>query len=522
MIGNAPEDFPARGRGRTWLRFLSAAVIVIVLTAAATATAGLLNVQKFVDDLKAGGTIRGAEDVITRAEVGDPQTLLLIGSDHRYGAGRGDSRSDTMMLVRIDPDAAATTVLSIPRDLKVSYTDRDGVAYGPAKINETYTVGGEALTAKVISDLLGVRINHIANINFRGFREAIDAIGCVYVDVDRRYYHVNTPGTEQWAEIDLMPGYQLMCGTRALDYVRFRHFDSDFVRGARQQDFLRQIRSQYDAAQFIDDPHKLTRVIGRRMQTDKDLQSASSLLKLAQLVAFSARRPIQQIAITPTYTRGLDGAEYVEAGPDEIARVRKAFLHPDAAPAAPRAPRRGGRRGGRAGRGRRRPAAPAGPTPESLGLYDLGEAGKQYAIQLGPMRFPVYYPRYLPNPNGYMAVNGGAEGGYPLKYRTKAQDGKMKQAYRFVVDVGRDSYAGNYMGVQGTTWKDPPILNHPSDDHRTINGKKLDLYYDGARLRLVAWRTPQAVYWISNTLEKRLSNDQMLQIAGSLTRLGGR
>ncbi len=517
------DDFPRRARAGTWLRFLLAAVLIIVLTAGATATAGLLNVQNFVDDLKAGGTIRGAERVITRADAGDPQTILLIGSDHRYDAARRDARSDTMMLVRIDPDAAATTVLSIPRDLRVTYTDAQGGVHGPTKINETYTVGGEALTAEVIRKLFRIPINHIANINFRGFREAIDAIGCVYVDVDQRYYHSNIglAASAQYAEIDINPGYQMMCGTRALDYVRYRHTDSDLVRGARQQDFLRQIRSQYDANDFINDPHKLTRIIGRRMQTDKDLQSASALIKLAQLVAFSASKPIQQVAITPTYTTGSDGASYVEAGESEIARVRKEFLHPDAAPAAPKQ-QRGGGKGGRGGRkGGRATRAPASerPSPESLGLFDMTQTGKDYTIQLGPMNFPVYYPRYLPNSAGYMTPNTGAEGGYPIKYKTRAPDGKMKQAYRLVVSYGDP---GNYMGVQGTTWKNPPILNNPSSDHRTIDGKKLDLYYDGRRLRLVAWRTPQAVYWISNTLEKRLSNDQMLAIAGSLTRLGGR
>jgi LCP family protein required for cell wall assembly len=517
---HADDEFPRRARGGTWWRFVLAAVLVISLTAGATATAGLLNVQSFVDDLKAGGTIRNVENVISRADAGDPRTILLIGSDHRYGAAGDDARSDTMMLIRIDPDAAATTVLSIPRDLRVSFTTRRGT-YADAKINETYTLGGEALTAKVVRQLLGVEINHIVNINFRGFREAIDAIGCVYVDVDHRYYHSNLglPASLQYAEIDIMPGYQLMCGARALDYVRYRHLDNDFVRGARQQDFLRQLRSQYDANEFISDPHKLTRVIGKRMQTDKGLHSIDGLIDFGKLVAFSASKPIQQIAIRPTYTTGANGASYVEAGPEELARVRQAFLHPDRAPAPPKASpaRRGGGKKGR--RGARGPAA---PTPESLGLYDMAETGKQYAIQLGAMNFPVYYPRYLPSPNGYMEPNAGGERGYPLKYRTKAPDGKMKQSYRLVVDVGGDSYPGNYMGVQGTAWKNPPILNNPSSDQRTINGKKLDLYYDGTRLRLVAWRTSKAVYWISNTLEKKLSNDQMLQIAGSLTRLGGR
>ena len=381
MDANAPDRFPAPGQRRSWARFLLASVIVVVLTAGATATAGLLNVQSFVDDLKAGGTISGAEDVITRAEAGEPQTLLLIGSDHRYGTGVGDARSDTMMLVRIDPDAPATTVLSIPRDLRVDFTWR-GERYGPAKLNMTYTVGGEALTAKVIARLLHVRINHIANIEFRGFREAIEEIGCVYVDVDQRYFHRNGPGTEQYAEIDIEPGYQLMCGQRALDYVRYRHRDNDLVRAARQQDFLRQVRSQYGAEQFIDDPHALTKVIGRRMHTDADLQSISSLLKLLRLIAFSARRPIQQVALQPTDSTGPDGAAYLEASDADLARVRRELLEPDAAPKpkprARRAARRGGRRAARA------------PTAASLGLVDMAQTGKQYAISLGPVSFPVY------------------------------------------------------------------------------------------------------------------------------------
>jgi polyisoprenyl-teichoic acid--peptidoglycan teichoic acid transferase len=514
-----PDTFPAPARGRLWLRFALAAAVVVLCTAAATATAGLLEVKTFVDDLKAGGTIHGAEDVITRADAGDPQTLLLIGSDQRFGSAAGDARSDTMMLVRIDPDAAATTVLSIPRDLRVTFRTRDGELHADAKINDTYTYGGEALTARVISDVLGIEINHIANVNFRGFREAIDAIGCVHVDVDRRYYHSNIglPPSEQYAEIDIMPGYQMLCGQKALDYVRFRHLDNDIVRGARQQDFLRQLRSQYDANDFVADPHKLTQVIGRRMQTDTGLQSVGALIDLAKLVAFSARRPIQQVSIDPAYTTA-NGASYVEASPQELARVRRAFLHPAAAPQG-----KPGRRGGGGSAGGGGGASGGGSSSaagSAAGLYDMGETGKQYAIGLGPTRFPVYYPRMLPNATGYMTPNAGAEGGYPLTYRTKTPGGKLKQAYRLVVDVGGDGRPGNYMGVQGTAWLDPPILSNPSSDHRTVDGKRLDLYYDGKRLRLVAWRTPQGVYWISNTLEKLLSNDQMLRIAGSLTRLG--
>ena len=78
---------------------------------------------------------------------------------------------------------------------------------------------------------------------------------------------------------------------------------------------------------------------------------------------------------------------------------------------------------------------------------------------------------------------------------------------------------GEYYGIQGTTWREPPILDDPSET-RKVNGRKLELHYDGRRLRLVAWRTKRAVYWVSNTLTQSLSTRQMIGIAASLKRLG--
>jgi hypothetical protein len=76
-----------------------------------------------------------------------------------------------------------------------------------------------------------------------------------------------------------------------------------------------------------------------------------------------------------------------------------------------------------------------------------------------------------------------------------------------------------YYGVQGTTWKDPPILKG-ADAIREVAGRKLRIYEDGRKVRMVAWRTPKAVYWISNSLDEDLTRDQMLAVAASLKRLG--
>jgi polyisoprenyl-teichoic acid--peptidoglycan teichoic acid transferase len=507
-VGAEPPEFPRRGG--LWLKFLLAALAIVVLSAGVTATVGLNEVQGFVDDLKQGGTIENAP--VSRAQAGDPQTILLIGSDHRYGAARRDARSDTMILVRLDPDANATTVLSIPRDLKVDFQIPGAGFRSAAKINETYTDGGEVLTAKVIRRLLGgIPINHIVNVNFKGFRKAVDAIDCVYTDVDKWYYHSNLGSAEQYAEIDVPPGYQRLCGQPALDYVRFRHADSDFVRAARQQDFLRQAKSQYGVDQFLSDPHKITKQVGRYMRTDASLQSKEELLRLANLVAFSARHAIREVHFPVTY-ENLPGASYVVATPAQLAEVRHEFLSPP--PKEPKAqPAAGG-----GGKGKRR-RGPKGPSTD--GLVNAQATGEDYAIQLGAMQFPVYYPRLLTSRGQYMSPLRNARGQleYPRAYRIKAPDGKMKGAYRLVVAYGED---GNYYGIQGTSWTDPPILRNPSSDTRTINGKRLLLFYDGKRLRTVGWKTSHGAYWVQNTLQERLSNDQMLAIAGSLTRLGGR
>jgi hypothetical protein len=80
---------------------------------------------------------------------------------------------------------------------------------------------------------------------------------------------------------------------------------------------------------------------------------------------------------------------------------------------------------------------------------------------------------------------------------------------------------GEYYGVQGTTWQNPPILSSPSET-KTVNGKQLLLFANGGKLGLVAWRTPKGVYWVSNSLTDTIPNRQLVAIAASLTRAVGK
>jgi polyisoprenyl-teichoic acid--peptidoglycan teichoic acid transferase len=121
---------------------------------------------------------------------------------------------------------------------------------------------------------------------------------------------------------------------------------------------------------------------------------------------------------------------------------------------------------------------------------------------------PVYAPRLL-------AAGGRYRTDYARAYSIADRGGHRHRAYRIVAFQGT---IGQYYGVEGTTWKSPPLLDDPSE-RRTIAGRTYELFYDGGRLRLVAWRTPQAVYWVSNTLLRTLTNRQMLAIARSSARV---
>src|SRR5262245_7421585 len=171
---------------------------------------------------------------------------LVIGYDRRHGEAQGTpSRSDTLMLLRADPQTDTISMLSFPRDLVVPI--RCPNAAFTSKINAAYSTCGAPGALDTVRDLTGLPINYLITVNFRGFKKIVNTLGGVWVDVDRRYYNDNagvSPGYG-YAKINLKPGYQRLTGGAALDFVRFRHTDSDFHRVARQQLFVEAMKEQF-------------------------------------------------------------------------------------------------------------------------------------------------------------------------------------------------------------------------------------------------------------------------------------
>ncbi len=184
---------------------------------------------------------------------------LVIGYDHRAGEGNAPSRSDTLMLIRADPATKSISLLSLPRDMAVPI-HCPGRGVFTDKINAAYSYCKERGTVQTVKALTNLPINYLVTVNFRGFKKVVNTLGGVWVDVDRRY--LNTHGGSCYtcyATINIRPGYQRMTGGAALDFVRFRHTDSDFYRVARQQLFVQALKEQFASSFSIT---KIPKLVG--------------------------------------------------------------------------------------------------------------------------------------------------------------------------------------------------------------------------------------------------------------------
>src|SRR4051794_40443832 len=140
------------------------------------------------------------------------------------------------------------------------------------------------------------RTTPVVQVDFSGSRKVVNSTGGVSVDVDRHYFNDNSNG-ENYATINIQPGYQKLKGRDALDYVRYRHGDNDLVRAARQQDFLRQLRNAAGARRLLDYGRRkqLATIFARYTDTDKGLRRTSDIFSLLKLVLFTGRKPVREV-----------------------------------------------------------------------------------------------------------------------------------------------------------------------------------------------------------------------------------
>jgi LCP family protein required for cell wall assembly len=502
-----------------WKRFLLAAVLIVALSGAATATVALNKLTTLADEVFPSlSHISAPKGLITPEYGGGPQTFLILGSDRRSGSknvGERDAapHSDTILLVRFDPEQGQTSVLSIPRDLMVNIRTPSGQVYANEKINAAYTIGSEfggangasvlaaeTIVREVFPELAG-KLNGIIDVNFAGFIKVVDTLGCAYVNVDHRYYNENVGSTEtDYTSINLQPGYQKLCYENALDYVRYRHTDSDFVRVARQQDFLRDLREQIDPSNELGQIDTVAKAVGHAIRSNFPA-TASELVLLSKLVAFSQTKPLRQVKFLSTdvsyQPAGAAGGDYVTSDPELEKQTLNTFLngHEQLALAPSHAHS--------SSHSHHSHHASTGFSPAALNLYPTSSAGEGEMVKAAlEVPFRVLYPTLQTGPAEQQQVRA---------YALKNQQNIRHHAY--IVVFAENAALGGYYDFEGSDWLNPPLFAHART--QVIDGRTYEFIDDGDHIHVIGWRVGKVLYWLTNTLLEELSNSQMLAIAKS-------
>ena len=352
--------------------------------------------------------VKEAQKILAEPIPGQPATAIVIGYDKRFGPETVvGSRSDTVMLLRADPKRKVLTLLSFPRDLVVSIPGCEGHPAFTGRINEAYTYCGPRGTLQTVRQLTGIPINYMITVNFRAFTKIVDKVGGVYMDVDRRYFNDNAglaPGTT-YARINLHPGYQKLTGTQALDFVRYRHTDSDLYRVVRQQEFVKafkqQISSTWSVFQLPGIVNTITQNVevakgGKRELEPGEVRGYAKLLY--ELPAGNFQQvPLDGIYQQPgTYELGVDETSLDEA-------VQR-FLHPDVDASEKAVNAATGRK----------PKGPQGPPPSEVSIEVLNGNGT-----LGAAADATY----LLGQRGYQALNGSNADSFDYFHTTILYDG---------------------------------------------------------------------------------------------------
>jgi LCP family protein required for cell wall assembly len=266
-------------------------------------------------------------------------TVLVMGLDYRdWEAGEGPPRTDTMILLTIDPLSKTAGILNVPRDLWVSIP---GFEYG--RINTAYPLGiafnvpggGPELAKQTIESLLGVPVDYYAIIDFYAFERFINEMGGIYVDVPAE---IKVDPIGEHNTVVLQPGRQLLDGPTSLAYARARYTDGgDFDRAQRQQDVILAIADralELGPAKLASKAPALYNELAAGIHTDLSLEDA---LKLGWLALEIPRSTIQRGAIAPPkaveFAKSPDGTQDVLVPvPDQIRLIRdQVFASPNMA-----------------------------------------------------------------------------------------------------------------------------------------------------------------------------------------------
>lgn len=261
-----------------------------------------------------------------------PRNVLVLGSDSRTGLTPeeqvafgttddiGGERSDTIILLHIDPRREKAVVIHFPRDLRVEIPD-----HGTQKINAAYTLGGPSLAVRTVREFTGLPIHNYIEVNLAAFQNLIDAVGGVRICVDR-------PMFDEDAGLDLPKGCHMLDGPEALAFVRARHIVGDLVpdfsRIARQQQFLRALMNRVLSVRSLLSSDVIEQAV-QQVTTDERLSGADLILLGSKLRELSEEDPsgarTLDFRVVPGVPQTIDDVSYVVPDSDQTERLFQAL-----------------------------------------------------------------------------------------------------------------------------------------------------------------------------------------------------
>ena len=258
----------------------------------------------------------------------DRINVLLLGMDQRDAERSAGipTRTDTMIILSVDPVAKTAAMVSLPRDMWVQIP-----GLGEQRINEAYPYGeshhvdggGSGLLERTIERNFGIHITNYAAVNFVGFEQVVDALGGVVIDVPRPLKDDAYPTPDYGLErVYFAPGPQLMDGVTALKYARSRHSDNDLARNARQQAVLVAIR---DRTLRFDSLSRLPALVDIGTRAAQSDFSAGDLLSLGKLASQVSADHVKTLVIQPPLVRDFRGVGGAALLMPDTAGIRKAI-----------------------------------------------------------------------------------------------------------------------------------------------------------------------------------------------------
>jgi len=367
-------------------------LVVALLVAAGAFGGGIwLYLNNSVEAVRAkSAAVKETEAILAESVPGQPTIAMIIGYDQRKGPEADVSgRSDTIMLLRADPKDDTLSLMSFPRDLRVEIPSCHGNPPTVDRINAAYTFCGPIGTVKTVQQLTGLKPNYLIVVNFSGFKRIVNEVGGVYIDVDHRYFNDNSSGGDQYATINLQPGYQKLTGGAALDYARFRHTDSDFHRSARQQAFVKALKQQISASFSITKLPGIIKAITETVEVGRGGKQKLDLGTVLGYARFLYELPAGHFFQSTINVQQISPTDYeLEPTPGAVEKAVQEFLNPDVDAAEKATQAASGRK----------PPKSSTPNPADVSLLVLnGNGGDGVANEVGTKLAE----------RGYVVVNTG-------------------------------------------------------------------------------------------------------------------